>query len=102
MCITSYSLWHGLLLRHELHPENSGTYYSITAVSLGSATRAEQIMCLLPRLLCQPGENKCVSSSYGSFQPLSLCLAYPGLSEQCEQQDNWHQEQEQPDRMAVV
>ena len=32
----------------------------------------------------------------GSFQPLSLHLAYPGFSEQrgqCEQQDSWRQEQ---------
>ena len=24
------------------------------------------------------------------FQPLISCLAYPGFSKQCEQQDNWH------------
>ena len=29
------------------------------------------------------------------FQPLSLCLAYPGFSKQCEQQDNWRHDQNQ-------
>ena len=32
------------------------------------------------------------------FQPLSSSLAYPGLNKQCEQQDNWHREQDQQDR----
>ena len=27
------------------------------------------------------------------FQPLSLSLAYPELSKQCEKQDNWHHKQ---------
>ena len=29
------------------------------------------------------------------FQPISLHLAYPGFSKQCEQQDNWYPEQDQ-------
>ena len=46
------------------------------------------MLCLLLRLLCQPGENKRVCSSYGSsrFLPASyLALAYPGFTEQCAQ-----------------
>ena len=75
--------------------------------------RRETIVCLLLWLLHQPGEKLfCVWLCYGCcyhccisqervnvsavptapqlfFQPLSLCLAYPGFSGQCEQQDNW-------------
>ena len=29
------------------------------------------------------------------FQPFSLCLTYPGFSELCEQQENWHCRQDQ-------
>ena len=52
-------------------------------------------------LLCQPGENNVSAfpmAPWVFFQPLSSSLAYPGLNKQCEQQDNWHREQDQLDR----
>ena len=87
-----------LCCMHKLHLESSGIYYCIMAMSDGSATRGQNIVCLLLKLLQQPRENKRVCSSYGSlsFLPAShLCRAYPGFSKQCEQQDNWHHKQDQ-------
>ena len=67
----------------------------------------------LLQLLRQPGERLCYGCQASQeriklssvpmapqvfFQPLSLCLAYPGFSEQCgqcEQRDNWHREQDE-------
>ena len=54
-------------------------------------------------LLHQSGENKFAvpMAPRVSFQPLSLCLAYPGFNKQCtqcEQQDNWHYKQDQQNR----
>ena len=48
-------------------PRKRGNYCCNTAVSVGSATRRENIACLLLQLLCQPGENKRVCSSYCSW-----------------------------------
>lgn len=48
--------------------------------------------------LCQPEEDKHVCNSYSSSHLLSSFsshLAYPGFSEQCEQQDHWHCEQDE-------
>ena len=47
-------------------------------VSAGSTKRGENSVYLLLQLLCQPGENKCVYSSYSSshFLPASLLLSY--------------------------
>ena len=62
-----------------------------------SATRGKNIVCLLLKLLQQSRENKRVCSSYGSLSFLlasRLCLAYPGFSKQCEQQDNWHHKED--------
>ena len=68
---------------------------------------------LLPQLLHQAGERLCSGchasqerinvsavpmAPQGSFQPLSLHLAYPGFSKQrgqCEQQDNWRHKQDE-------
>ena len=47
-------------------------------------------------LLCQPERIDVPAgpmTPHIFFQPLSSCLAYPGFSKQCEQQDNWHHEQ---------
>ena len=67
------------------------------------------LLRLLLRLLSQPGERLCCGCLANQerinvsavptaprifFQPLSTSLAYPELSEQCEQQDNWHHEQD--------
>ena len=77
---------------------------------IGSVTRGENRTCLLLQLLCQPGERVCCASlCYGcqasqerinvsaipttlqlSFQTLSSHFAYPGFSEQCEQDDQWY------------
>ena len=35
------------------------------------------------------------------FQPLNLSLAYPGFSELCEQQDNWHHKEDQQYRNQI-
>ena len=48
-------------------PRKWRPYCFVTAVSIGSAMRGENIDCLLLLLLlCQPGENKHVCSSYSS------------------------------------
>ena len=60
MPITSrYLLGHELLCAVgicELHLE-SGSITAASWLSVGSATRGENIVCLLPWLLCQLGEN---------------------------------------------
>ena len=111
-------------LIYELYLKSSGHYCCLTAVSAESATRRENIVCLLLQLLLQPGVNAvmasvpakrevCVVLGYAvaaalscvsqerinvsavptaprvSFHPLSSRLAYPGFSEQCEQQDSF-------------
>ena len=58
------------------------------------------------KLLHQLGENKFAVSMAPrvSFQPLSLCLVYPGFSEQgtqCEQQDDWCYKQDQQNRSTT-
>ena len=68
------------------------------------------LLRLLLRLLSQPGERLCCGCLANQerinvsavptaprlfFQPLSTSLAYPELSEQCEQQDNWRHEQDE-------
>ena len=70
-------------------------------------------LVVMLELLCQPGKRLCYGCCASQerinvsafpmaprvfFQPLSLSLAYPGFSEQCEHQDNWHREQDQQDR----
>ena len=80
VCIMRYSSGHGLFAVHisEIHLQSD----SITAVSqlcLLSHHKRWGYSCLLLRLLCQPGENKHVCSSYVSqvsFQPLSSCLSF--------------------------
>ena len=74
-------LGHGLLCAvwlYELHPQKLWHYCSS---STGSAMRGENTACLLLWLLRQPGENKCICSSYGclSFLPAPLfapCLLW--------------------------
>ena len=67
-------------------------------VSMTAASARREAVLWLP---CQPGENKPGYSSYSVwvfFQPLSSRLTFPGFSEQwgqCEQQENWHPEQDQ-------
>ena len=67
-------------------------------MSMGAASARREAVLWLP---CQPGENKPGYSSYSVcvfFQPLSSGFTYPGFSEQCgqcEQQENWHPEQDQ-------
>ena len=68
------------------------------------------VLWLLLWLLHQQGERPCFgchanqerinvsavpTAPHIFFQPLSLWLAYPGFSKQCEQQDNWHHDQNQ-------
>ena len=108
MSIMRCSLGHGLLCVvwiYELHLESSGVYCCFMAVSLGSATRRENIVCL-PLWYCISQERINVSAVPMAlrvfFQTLSLCLAYPGFSKteiQCLteiQCDNWHHKQDQP------
>ena len=59
MCITRYLLVHGLceVCLYELHLESGGNYCCITAVSVESDMRGENIVYLLLWLLCQPGEK---------------------------------------------
>ena len=71
-----------------LHPRTQQRYCCVRALSDGLATRGEDIVWLLLGRLHQPGESKCVCSSFSSSSLLpflSTCLAYPGFSEQCEQ-----------------
>ena len=59
-------------------PRKRGNHYCNTAVSFGSATRRENIVCLLLQLLHQPGENKRVCSSFSSWllEPSSSLLTH--------------------------
>ena len=59
MCITRYLLVHGLceVCLYELHLESGGNYCCITAVSVESDMRGENIVYLLLWLLCQLGEK---------------------------------------------
>ena len=41
----------------QLHLKSDRNYDYLITVSAGSATRGENIACLLLRLLCQPGER---------------------------------------------
>ena len=85
MCITRYSLGHGLLcaerlyeLHHEpwllLHRGNTMImlydeimlwlcYGYVVAAATAAASARREAVLWLP---CQPGENKCVCGSYGS------------------------------------
>ena len=68
----------------ELHLES--IYCYLTAVSVGLATRGENIKCLLLRLLHQSVENKHVCSSTASqvfFRLSHLHLIYHEFSKQC-------------------
>ena len=61
------------------------------------------MLWLLLWLLQQSWENKFAvpMALRVSFQPLNLCFAYPGFSEQCTQraqQDNWCYKQDQQNR----
>ena len=62
-----YWLGHRLLCAvgiYELHPKSSGHYCCIiTAVSAGSATRRENIACVLLQLLPQPGGTTVTASA---------------------------------------
>ena len=71
------------------------------AVFVGSYRRGEDIVCLLLQVLCHPGENKCICSSYSSWSDPSRLLAHaiptPGSMNSTHseiQQDNWHHEQD--------
>ena len=69
-------------------------FTAVSRLSVGSATRGENIVCILLWLLYQPGENKSVYSSVAPwvfFLPLSSCLTYPGFNEQCVQWDTVRQ-----------
>ena len=57
-------------------PKKRQHYYCISALSVGSTTRGDNVACLLLWLLHQPGENKHVFSSYGSsgIFPASLLV----------------------------
>ena len=87
-------LGHGLLCAvwlYELQPQKLCHYCSS---GTGSATRGENTACLLLWLLRQPGENKCICSSYGclSFIPAPcLHLVYSGFNKQCTQWDTVRQ-----------
>ena len=51
---------HGLLCAagiYEFHLKSGGIYCCVTAMSIGSATRGENIVCLLLQLLHQQGEE---------------------------------------------
>ena len=132
MCITRHLLGHRLpcmVQLCELHLEKWQHYCCIMAVSIGSAWRGDNIVCLhmdasqlrenavmaavparrevvLVRLWygccysCCTSQERINRSAVPMapqvfFQPLSLCFAYPGFSKQCEQQENWHCEQDQ-------
>ena len=59
-------------------------YCCVTAVSVGSATRGENIACLVLWLLCQPGERLCrVRLCYGCCicQKRKTCLRFLQLVE---------------------
>ena len=60
--VTECSVWHAC----ELHQEQGGHWCWGPAASAGSAVTGEPIACLLLRMLCQPGEKKCVCSSCSS------------------------------------
>ena len=89
-----YFIWGYVMATSLLHH----SYVMAVATAAASAGREA-----LLQLLCQPGENKCVCSSYGFwvfFQPLSSCLAYSELRyqcRQCEQKDSrcYEQDKEQ-------
>ena len=64
--VMRYSLGHGLHLIYELHPKKWWHYCCIMIVSIGSASRGENAVCLLLRLLGKPGERLCcVRLRYG-------------------------------------
>ena len=86
-------------------------YSSVTAVSVGSimvavSARREVVcsyvvLCYFSCYSCCASQKRIHVSAVPMapqvfFQPLSSCLAYPGLSQQCrqcKQQDNWHHKQ---------
>ena len=73
-------------------------YGYVMAVAMAAASAGREAMLQLPR---QPGEDNVSVVPMAPrvfFQPLSLCLAYPGFSKQCgqrEQPDRWCCEQDQ-------
>ena len=91
MHVTKCLLGHELLCdvhMCELYLESSGIYCRITAASLGSARRGENIACLLLWLLWQPGERLCCvrlcySCCYGCCigQGRKTCLQFLKLFE---------------------
>ena len=60
-------------------PKKQQHFCCIMAVSVGSSMRGENITCLLLWLLHQPGENKCVWSSYSSSSLLPASCLTPCL-----------------------
>ena len=54
-------------------------YGYVMAVSMAAASTRSEAVSWLP---CQPGENVSAVplAPHVSFQPLSLCLAYPGFN----------------------
>ena len=65
-------------------PRKRRHYCCVTAVSVGSATRGENIACLVLWLLCQPGERLCrVRLCYGCCicQKRKTCLRFLQLVE---------------------
>ena len=86
MYIKRYSSGHGLCAVHlsEIHLQ-SGSITAVSQLCLLSHHKRWGYSCLLLRLLCQPGENKHVCSSYisqVSFQPLSSCLSFASWVQQ--------------------
>ena len=78
-------------------------HYDYVMAAAMATVSARRKAVLRPR--CQPGEKKCVCSSYGSscLLPASSRAKRlnPGFSEQCEQQGSWHQEQDQQYRQEM-
>ena len=70
----------------------------VMAAALAAASARGETVCQ-ERLSCASQERLNVSTFPTApqvfFQPTSLHLAYPGFSKQCEQQDNWHHDQNQ-------
>ena len=118
MSIMGHSLAHGLpcvLYLYELHRRSPGCCCTETSlewdhgyVMAMSWLHYGYVMAVL-QLLHQPGERLCYGchaiqerkrvsavpmAPWVIFQPLNLCLAHPGFSKQCEQQDNWYHEQD--------
>ena len=82
MHLTRYSLGHKILWVariYELHQKAAAFYHCIRAVSIGSAMRGENIVCLLLWLLCQPGQRT------GQFKYKEIVLDLQTFKEYC-----WH------------